>query len=390
MSIVIFGDSFTFPEGDASTNRVHTYAKGLYETGNSVHIICFASEYNTIGDGKVNGINFYHPFGQRKRSKYFIVRRWQKLLKYFKTITLLKKIRKKEKINAIIVYSMLFDSHLFAWLLAKFNKSKLLLECGEHPLRYYQKGALKKQQGLLKLYIESRLYDGILCISQFLVSFFRDHGIPQQMLFHIPSTVDTERFNTSFSPPLTFQYILYCGNLNGPKDGVDILIESFARISEKYPEIHLVIIGRSDYGEEEIIFEKLVESLHISNRVFFLGYMSRADIPAYLNNAKILALARPRSIQADAGFPSKLTEYLATLIPVVVTEVGDIPVYLKDNENAFISQPDRIDSFADKLDFVLGNYEYAKEVAKKGKELTVTVFNYKYQAKRIIEFIDSI
>ena len=118
--------------------------------------------------------------------------------------------------------------------------------------------------------------------------------------------------------------------------------------------------------------------------------MSRDKIPAYLNNAKILALARPKSLVADAGFPSKLTEYLATGIPVVVTEVGEIPVYLKDNENAFISQPDSVDAFAEKLDFVLGNYEVAKKVALKGKELTRTIFNYNYQAKRMIGFINSL
>ena len=85
MSIVIFGDSFSFPEGDAATNRVHTYAKGFNENGITVHVICFANEYNSPGDGMINGINFYHPFRQMERSKYFIIRNWQKLIKYFNT-----------------------------------------------------------------------------------------------------------------------------------------------------------------------------------------------------------------------------------------------------------------------------------------------------------------
>ena len=90
---------------------------------------------------------------------------------------------------------------------------------------------------------------------------------------------------------------------------------------------------------------------------------------------------------ADAGFPSKLTEYLATGVPVVVTEVGDIPVYLNDNVNSFLSEPNNVEAFAAKLDFVLNNYEIAKEVALKGKELTNTIFNYNFQAKRMIGFM---
>jgi glycosyltransferase involved in cell wall biosynthesis len=93
---------------------------------------------------------------------------------------------------------------------------------------------------------------------------------------------------------------------------------------------------------------------------------------------------------ADAGFPSKLTEYLATGVPIVITKVGEIPLYLKDNINAFISESDSVDAFASKLDFVLNNYEFAKQIASKGKELTNTIFNYNYQAKRIIQFIETL
>jgi hypothetical protein len=39
MSVVIFGDVFTFPEGNAATNRVYTYAKGFIENGIDVHVI---------------------------------------------------------------------------------------------------------------------------------------------------------------------------------------------------------------------------------------------------------------------------------------------------------------------------------------------------------------
>jgi hypothetical protein len=31
MAIVIFGDNFSFPEGNAATNRIYTYAKGFTE-----------------------------------------------------------------------------------------------------------------------------------------------------------------------------------------------------------------------------------------------------------------------------------------------------------------------------------------------------------------------
>lgn len=389
MSIIIIGDSFSFPDGDAATNRVHTYAKGLCENGVKSHVICFASEYNTRGDGTVNGIYFYHPFQHRERSNNFITRQWHKSVKYLNTIHLFRRINKEERIDAVIVYTALLSTHLFAWFLARINKTIIIKECGEHPLRNHQKGCLKVFQGKIKVRIEAFFSDGIFCISQYLISFFKNLGISGKKLFQVPSTVDTERFKTSFNPPLDYKYILYCGGLTIIKDGVDILIESFKRISDKFPDINLVLIGRGDTPDEEKILRELPVKLGIDKRVVFPGFLSRTEIPAYLTNAGILALARPKSIIADAGFPSKVTEYLSTGVPVVVTEVGEIPVYLKDSENAFLVEPGNAGAFAEKLEYVLRNYEFAREVGKRGRDTAETVFNYKYQAKRIIEFVRS-
>ncbi|HEY5123882.1 MAG TPA: glycosyltransferase, partial [Ignavibacteria bacterium] len=310
MTIVIFGDSFSFPEGEAATNRVHTYAKGFYENGLRVHVICFGNEYDNVSDGTINGIYFYHPFGQRRRSKYFIIRRWQKFIKYFRTITLIREINKNDKIIAFNCWTQLLLTQLFAFILSKYFKTNIILERSEHPLRNYQDSFFRQIQGNLKLYLETKLCSDIFCISNYLMDFYKNRGFSQRKLFLVPSTVDTGRFNYRFNSPFSFNYILYCGSLTILKDGVNILIESFTKISEKYPQINLVLIGKGDSFKDEMIIKDLVKTLNIEKRVIFLGQLSRIVVPAYLSNAKILALARPQSIIADAGFPSKLTEYL--------------------------------------------------------------------------------
>jgi len=390
MSIIIFGDLFSFPDGNAATNRVHTYAKGFIENGVNTYVICFASDYNTLGDGITNGIYYYHPFEHLKRNKYFLLRRWLKLKKHFRTIQLVREINRKDKVIAIISYSSLLQFQVFSVFLSKLIKSKIILECSEHPLKDYQNSFLRKIAGKPKVYIESKIYNGINCISQYLINFYEKRGVNQKKLFLVPSTVDPERFEIVHDSLLPFKYIAYCGSLTLQKDGVNILIESYNRIAVKYPDINLVLIGKEASEKEEILIKNLVTKLGLEKRIFFIGQISRERVPLYLINAIALALARPRSMQADAGFPSKLTEYLATGVPVVVTEVGEISVYLKDNKNAFIAEPDNIEAFADKLDFVLENYQYAHEVGLNGKELAKTVFNYNFQAKRMIDFINSL
>jgi glycosyltransferase involved in cell wall biosynthesis len=117
--------------------------------------------------------------------------------------------------------------------------------------------------------------------------------------------------------------------------------------------------------------------------------LKREEIVNYINQAHILVLVRKNNLKSQASFPSKLTEFLVTANPVVSVNVGEIPDYLTDGENAFLVKPGDSDALAEKLIFVLENYQFAKEVGLRGKELTNTVFNYKFQAKRMLDFIDT-
>jgi glycosyltransferase involved in cell wall biosynthesis len=387
-TFIIFGDSFTFPEGNAGTNRVYTFAKGFTENGINTNVICFQNEYLENFNGISSGIQYYHPLNQKERSDFFIIRRWQKFMKYFITFKLIRKINKEEKVIAVYLFTYRLLTHFYVYSLSRFFNIKLIFDRCEHPMQFYKNNFLSQASAGLKLALETNLCDGMFCISDYLIDFYKKKGTDPKKLFLVPGTVDSQRFDRHFDPILPFQYILYCGSLTIFKDGVNILIESFYRISDKYPHINLVLIGKGDTIEEEMLIKELVAKLNLDKRVIFLGQLPRTSIPGYLCNAKVLALARPKSIIAAAGFPSKLTEYLATGNPVVVTKVGEIPVYLHDNENAFLSEPDNIDAFAGKLDFVLGNYEIARQVGLKGKELTSTVFNYSFQSKRMISFID--
>ncbi|HZY24803.1 MAG TPA: glycosyltransferase family 4 protein [Bacteroidales bacterium] len=389
MAFVIFGDNFSFPEGNASTNRVYTYAKGLIENGVGVTVICFENEYVNDQEGITEGIRYHHPFGQTQRSKYLIIRRWQKFLKYFRAISLFRKISKSEKIDTIMVYTMRLSTHVFAWYLSKITGSKLVKECSEHPLIYYQKGHLKKIEGFFKLKIESRLCDGIFCISHFLVDFFKRNGVPQNKLFLIPSTVDPSRFSQNGQSPFPHPYIGYFGGLTFNRDNVDILIKSFALLTNNHPDLKLILGGFCSEKELEQI-KNLIQDLNLASKVIVLEYLSRTEIIRYIVHSEILVMVRAKDLETQASFPSKLTEYMATSKPVVTVKVGEIPDYLTDGVDSFIVEPGNTSELAEKLDYILNNYDFALKIALNGKELTTTTFNYNFQAKRIIGFLETL
>lgn len=386
-AIIIFGDTFTFPEGNAATNRVYTFAKGFHENGIGAFVVCFRDDYVENVTGSVNDIHYYHPFNQTKRSNSFLKRRLVKLNKYFRTFRIIRSINREHKILAINLWTNRLLVQLYVYLLSRIFRTIVIHEHSEHPLREFQKPIFIKVWGETKSLIGTWLCDGIFCISQYLINFYISRNVKEGKLLLVPSTVDSDRFSNTGVSPLTYNYIAYCGSLTIKKDGVNILIDSFNQLASEIPDIDLVLIGKGDSEYEETAIRRQTEGLNLSSRVHFLGQLSRTDVPAYLVGAKVLALARPTSIIADAGFPSKLTEYLSTGKPVLVTQVGDIPLYLKDSENAFLSEPDNAVAFAAKLRYILNNYESAITVGGNGKRLTETIFNYNFQARRMLDFI---
>jgi len=386
MSFVIFGDSFTFPDGFASTNRVYGYAKGLRENGVNVHVVCFRNDYKEVSDSVVDEIPYYHPFGQTVRSKSFIIRRFLKVKKYYRAIAMLKNIDRVDKISEVLVYTMLFSTHFFAWYLSRIYNFKVLKECSEHPLGQYQKNIFKKTEGWLKMKIEKRLSDSIFCISRYLIEFYIKQGFPEKRLFLVPSTVDPLRFAQSDSPPYDFPYIGYFGGLTFNRDNIDALIRAFAIIHKNYPDLKLVFGGFYTKNEKHQI-DHLVSDLNISSRVIVLNSLKRDEIIRFIVHSYILVMVRSKDLESKASFPSKLTEYMATGKPVITVNVGEISDYLIDGVNSFIVEAENYEELANKIDFVTSNYDFALRVAEKGKELTYRTFNYRLQAKRVVEFV---
>lgn len=81
------------------------------------------------------------------------------------------------------------------------------------------------------------------------------------------------------------RYIAYCGYMWGDKDGVSILIESFAKISSNYPGLKLYLIGDTSNIHEFQKMQNKIQTLNITHKVVFTGRVERDDMPALLDGA---------------------------------------------------------------------------------------------------------
>ncbi len=394
---LVFISRAQYPFEYASTNRLLAYSKGLVELGHKVTFVLFLPQNLTEREFIKDGIHFICTMPGRRSHK--AIYRFIKPIFYLQSTKKVKRIIKtihlNNRIDSVIILPTLIRDLLIFITFARSLKIKLLHERTEYPSAVLGGNKLTGKLRLsFYLYFLLRKFDGIYVINNALKLYFQkitDFKVPVEV---INMMVDPGRFNSLKNDnPFSFRYVAYCGNLNSGKDGVDILVEAFCRtlVAGKIPEdIKLLLIGDNSDEDFHARLNNLIQKYHSIDQVIFTGQVGREKVPEILNSASALALARPESKQSEGGFPTKLGEYLATGKPVIVTQVGELGLYLKDGYNAFLARPGDVDSFSGKISEVFSDYPKALEIGMKGRILTEMEFNYLEQAKRLAGFIESL
>ena len=381
---IIFVLDYFFPSSNAPSNRIEALCKGFLYGNHLIDVISlrgsWQNEDNLTTDERIN----IHYAGGKSRAENFLKRNFLKLFGMVKSFFLIFNENRKNKIEAVFVPVNKNALGIFYFILFKILNIKMLQERSEYP-EIYKRTITEKIGYYFYIKCFTKLLDGMIVMTDNLKLYYNKIMTSKSLVKTIPMSVDIERFSTNCIKQ-SEDYIAYCGDLSNNKDGVDILINAFCKISNKFPSWQLYLIG----GSSELHLKKLSDlctRLKIEDKVIFTGRISSKDMPSYLNKSKILALARPSSLQSHGGFPTKLGEYLATKNPVIVTNVGEITSYLIDNKSAYIAIPDSIDNFAMKLEECIENYDKSIQIGINGHMVAKENFDYKSQSKLLDDFI---
>jgi glycosyltransferase involved in cell wall biosynthesis len=387
--LLLYTGSNGFPFGDAYTNRILSLGKGFISAGiNVIILIIYPGRKNRVYSktGIYDSVP-YKYLTPLKTSRITVIKKIIGALGILNACFLITKYKRE---CTIISFAESSIQNVIISKCAHLKRIIFLREVNEFPRLLLEKeGQDLSVRENKKIKNSLKNLDGLICISKTLKDYFINSHSFEKPILVVPIVVDIKRFEES-SLFKNERFISYCGNLFGEKDGVEILIKAFAGIAIKFKDYKLKLIGDTTNLTKFKKLKELVDSLKISESVIFTGYVNREEIPHHLINSDILVLARPDNLQARGGFPTKLGEYLATSKPVLVTSVGDIPEYIKDGINAFLVLPGNADSLAEKMAWIIQNFEVALKVGSEGRKLADKEFNPVYQAKRIVEFIGGI
>lgn len=390
---------FPFPVGYAGTNRVVSLARGMAVNDADVTTYIYKpTEYpksinNHHWKGMYFGVNFIYPVKSTIRKKNRINNHILKLWSILKTLRYIKNDNRIKPFDALIIYNDYpFLLLLFTLFLKNIKIRNVLFAVDEFPpeMRYKYNEKLSSVNEFIYSYCLKRL-DGLISMTKVLITFFDGISRSKNKSVLIPMSVESDRFNSQEykKDQSSVSYIAYIGNFDFVKDGIDILIKAFKKVLITHSEIFLYMTGEGSKEEMEKT-RVLIRDNNIEERVRLLGRMHRDDVPAFLSNAQILCLSRPWTKRSAAGIPTKLGEYLCTGVPTIVTRVGELDNYLTDKVNCQIVEPDDVNVFSNRINYILGNYNESLIIAEKGRHIANTIFNNVYHGKSLLKFIKSL
>lgn len=298
--------------------------------------------------------------------------------------------RKAKFKNILYVYQYPSVENIVFILFAKLIKYKVVFDIVE-DFNYVDdfkslKGKFKTQSALFFFKKISWLADGACAISCHLVSLLKkisNNKFPVQLtpisvnLSHFPKVkISRKQRNTT-----TFFY----GGSFGGKDGIEFLLNAFGIVAETHKNVRLILTGTGAKRHIDKLKKLLKEHQH-RKKISYLGYLSTMEYFHVLNECDVMCMTRINSSFANAGFPFKLGEYLASSKTVIATNIGDVPKHLTHMKNSILVEPENEYSIAQAMIFCVQNPEECEKIGNNGRKVVEKKFNFIRISEKLLEF----
>jgi glycosyltransferase involved in cell wall biosynthesis len=207
----------------------------------------------------------------------------------------------------------------------------------------------------------------------------------------LPPLVDLDLFQSQWAKAQAFRIkwglgnavvISYLGTF-WSVDGVGNLVMVASQLVASGEQFRLVISGAPDSRLDCDDVPALVQELNLHQIVVQTGWLLTDDVVAGMSAADILVVPKLDDIANVAGVPAKLAEYLAVGRAVVVSRVGDIPLYLTDHEDAILCEPGDLCSLAEALRELIHDASLRSSLAANARLAAEEHFDYRKAVARL-------
>jgi len=168
----------------------------------------------------------------------------------------------------------------------------------------------------------------------------RKAGVTEKNIEIMPNGIDLSEYDTlpkegSFREKYGIEkndkVILYVGRLDRTK-GIDLLVKSFADVSNTMDDARLILLG-PQYGYE-VELKELIHHYNIENKVKITGFVTPEEKMAAFTDADVFVTP------SFTGFPITFMEACLCGVPIITTNKGDLLDWI-DNKVGYVVDYDQ-------------------------------------------------
>jgi len=382
---IIYIGGFELPDKNAAAHRVLSNGKVFRELGyNLVFIdvdksLSFESD---ILDTKKNVQDFdcwSLPYPKSNKQ-------WVKFLTDIESIKLISS--KYDEVKAIVAYNYPAIALYKLRSYCRKNNIRIIADCTEWYSTRGSSVAFKIIKGLdsfLRMRIIQKRLDGLIVISKFLESYYKDHI----NTIRIPPLVDLDEkkweSNNSKTRDTNLRMV-YSGSPGKNKDKINYIIEALYEL-DKYSNYVFNIVGITKEQYINYYPEHKTKLSALEERIVFLGRISHFDSLNALKNSDFSIFIREKSRLTMAGFPTKFVESISCGIPVITTDTSDIGEYFSDEKNGLFLDANSLGKMKEVFINLLDDDQAIAEV--KDRKFNKKVFHYENYVDKVSIFVQS-
>lgn len=233
----------------------------------------------------------------------------------------------------------------------------------------------------------SKKGDGVIAISNYLETYYKRDGLP---VIRVPGMVDlTKPLKVSVEFDINKPFTVLYSGFPGKKDMLTPLLDAAKLLSKTGKNIRFVFTGRDI---EQALHQQGWEpaSLKQLDNVEFLGWLSEKDMELTKESSDAMVVFRTAGKSSLANFPQKFAEYMGSGHPVIVNNIGDMPIYVKHEINGLIVCDLSAQSVADAILSLAERQDRGRSLGLQGWTTAMKAFDYRSISEPLANFISSI
>lgn len=175
---------------------------------------------------------------------------------------------------------------------------------------------------------------------------------------------------------------LYVGSIT-PRKNVELIIKAFVQLkikNEDYKDVQLVIVGKGDLKYIQKCRDLIPKD--IENSIVWYSFVKNAQLKFVYKAADAFLLPSVQEI-----FGMVLLEAMYFSLPVISSNSAGAETLIKNEENGIILENFSVDSWEEKMNYILDNYEVAMQYGNEAKQTIEREFLWDKVAEKMINVI---